>query len=168
MAEPDVQLTLIAEAGPLKVSRETFCAFELAGEPRAWSRPGARIAHDSAGKDYILFYVSTDERLYRESLAWCAKAAMRGRPPTEQPVAVLMHAFTPIPKSWRERERLDALSGARLPTSKPDADNFLKLIDAFKGLIWVDDMQVVDARVIKRYSATPALRVEVREFQRPN
>lgn len=164
MSEPDVQLHLISEAGPLRVARETFCALELEGEPRAWSRPGARIQRGDDGQSYILFYVSTEERLYREQLAWCAKAAMRGRAPTGRPVAVLMHAFMPVPRSWREREQADARSGARLPVGKPDADNFLKLIDAFKGLIWLDDTQVVDGRVIKRYSATPALRVEVREF----
>ncbi len=164
MTEPDVQLALIAEASPLKVSRETFCVFELAGEPRAWERAGARIATDRAGHKYIAFYVGFEERQYRDSLAWSAKAALRGKPPTTQPVALLMHAFLPIAKSWTAREKMDARSGAAVPTGKPDADNFLKLMDALTGVVFVDDAQVVDARCIKRFSDTPALRVEVREF----
>ena len=164
MSEPDVQLALIAEAGPLKVSRETFCVFELPGEPRAWERAGARIARDRDGNQFILFYTPTEENIYRQSIAWMAKAAMHGRAPTAKPCALLMHAFLPIRQSWTAREKMDARSGAAAPTGKPDADNFLKLMDALTGLVFVDDAQVVDARCIKRYSDAPALRVEVREF----
>jgi Holliday junction resolvase RusA-like endonuclease len=166
--EPDVQLALIAEAGPLRVSRETFCVFELAGEPRAWERAGARIARDKRGQQYIHFYVGFEEMQIRNALAWSAKAALRGKLPTELPVALLVHAFTPIAKSWTAREKIDARNGAALPTSTPDADNIGKLVgDALNKIVWVDDAQVVDLRVIKRYSDAPALRVEVREFWPP-
>lgn len=165
MSEPDVQLALITEAAPLAVSRETFCVFELADEPRGWERAGARIARDHAGHQFISFYVSTDERLYRQALAWQAKAALRGKGPTALPVAVLIHAFTPIPRSWRSREQIDARNGARLPASTPDADNIGKVVgDALIGVVWNDDAQIVDLRVIKRYSDAAAVRVEVREF----
>jgi Holliday junction resolvase RusA-like endonuclease len=164
VTEPDVQLALIAEAGPLKVSREVFCVFELAGEPRAWQRAGARIARDAAGQQFIAFFTPTEENIYRQQIAWMAKAAMRGRAPTIRPCALLMHAFMPIMKSWTTREKIDARNGAAVPVGKPDADNFLKLMDALTGLVFVDDAQVVDARCIKRFSETPALRVEVKEF----
>jgi len=60
------------------------------------------------------------------------------------------------------------LEGRVLPTSKPDGDNNLKLVqDALNEIVWRDDAQVVDARVIKRYAAEPALRIQVREFGPP-
>jgi Holliday junction resolvase RusA-like endonuclease len=31
-------------------------------------------------------------------------------------------------------------------------------------VVWRDDAQIVDGRVIKRYSTKPSLRIEVREF----
>jgi Holliday junction resolvase RusA-like endonuclease len=165
MVECDVQLPLIAEAAPLHVSRETFVAFELPGPPRAWERAGARIARNKDGQQYIVFYVGTEEQLYRNALALTAKAALRGRSATQLPVAVLIHAFMPIPASWTARERMDARAGAEVPAATPDADNIGKLVgDALKEIIWMDDAQIVDLRVIKRYSETPALRVEVREF----
>jgi len=169
MSESDVQLALIAEAGPLKVSRETpFCVFEFAGEPRAWERAGARIARTREGQQYIQFYVGFEETQTRNAIAWCAKAALRGKPPTDKPVAVLVHAFMSIPKSWSDREQIDARNGARLPTGTPDADNIAKLIgDALIGIVWKDDAQIADLRVIKRYSDSPAVRVEVREFVSP-
>jgi len=36
--------------------------------------------------------------------------------------------------------------------------------DALNEIVWKDDGQIADLRVIKRYSDMPALRVEVREF----
>jgi Holliday junction resolvase RusA-like endonuclease len=165
LTEPDVQLALIAEAAPLKVSRETFCVFELAGEPRAWERARARIARNREGQQYIHFYVGFEEMQMRNALGYCAKAALRGKPMTERPVAVLIHAFMPIAASWSAREKIDARNGAKLHTGTPDADNLGKMVgDALNEIVWKDDGQIADLRVIKRYSDMPALRVEVREF----
>lgn len=166
MSEPDVQLALLADAGPLVLADAPFVTFELLGEPRAWSRPGA-VIRTTKGHAYIHWYVREEEAQYREALQWCAKAALRGREPTLKPVALLIHAFMPIPISWTVRERMDARAGAILPSGKPDWDNFGKIMDALKGIVWGDDAAVVDGRVIKRYSDKPALRVEVREYVAP-
>ena len=50
----------------------------------------------------------------------------------------------------------------RSPTARPDADNYLKAIDAFNGIVWRDDAQVIDARVVKVRSVSPALQVRNR------
>jgi Holliday junction resolvase len=164
MSETDVQLALIDEAAPLKVSREPFVCFEVDLEPRGWERAGAMVRFGH-GRPYIHWYVTSDERDYREVIAWAAKAAMRGKVPTVRPVALLVHAFMPITSSWKTREKMDARSGAMLPAVKPDWDNIGKSIsDALKGIVWIDDALVVDGRVLKRYSERPAVRVEVREF----
>ena len=48
------------------------------------------------------------------------------------------------------------------PTAKPDGDNVLKLVsDALNGVMWVDDCQVVDARVMKRRASSPSITIEV-------
>lgn len=45
-------------------------------------------------------------------------------------------------------------------TKKPDADNILKIVcDALQGFAFVDDKQVVDASVIKEYSATACVHI---------
>lgn len=93
---------------------------------------------------------------------------MRGRPPTTRPVALLVHAFREIPASWSRHDRDMAMAGGILPASRPDEDNNLKVVqDGLNGIVWHDDAQVCDGRCIKRYSARPALRVEVREFVDP-
>lgn len=169
LTEPDVQLPLIAEAAPLVVATEPFVVFELEGEPRAWERAGATIRKGQHGP-YIHWYVSSDETHYREAIAWAAKAAMvrYRRKPTKQPLALIVHAFLPIPESWHWKSKQAARAGVLLPTGKPDFDNLCKVAaDAIKGIVWVDDAAVCDGRVIKRYSDRPALRVEVREMVSP-
>jgi Holliday junction resolvase RusA-like endonuclease len=165
VTEPDVQLALIEEAGPLKVSRETFVVFELPGEPRAWERARARIARNREGQQFIQFYNGFEEMQMRNAMAWSAKAALRGKPPTDKPVALMVHAFMPIAASWTARQKIDARNGAKLHTGTPDADNLGKIVgDALNGIAWIDDAQIVDLRVLKKYSDAPAVRVEVREF----
>lgn len=166
MTEPDVQLPLIAEVGPLKVAEQAFVTFELEGEPRAWERPGATIRF-GGGRPFIHWFVRSEEAAYRESLAWAAKAAMRGKEPTSEPVAVIVHAFMGIPTSWPWKKKQAARSGAILPTGKPDWDNLGKILDALTGIVWTDDAGVVDGRVLKRFSQRPGLRIEVCEFLPP-
>lgn len=163
MTEPDIQLPLLAEAGRLIVSPDIFCTFEVPGQPRAWERPGAVVRVGPHGA-YIHWYVPANEAEYREQIAWAARAAMRSKSPTAGPVAIIIHAFMPIPSSWSMRKQLDAANGALLPGTRPDWDNFGKLVDALKGIVWTDDAVVVDGRVIKRYSQKPALRFEIREY----
>jgi len=166
-AEPDVQLPLIADVAPLVVAAEPFVVFEVQGEPRAWERAGATIRW-SHGRPFIHWYVRSEEQHYRDAIAWIAKGAMRGRAPTSKPVALLIHAFVPIPESWNWKKKQAARSGALLPTGKPDFDNFGKVAaDSLKNIVWNDDAAVCDGRVIKRYSDKPALRVEVREMVAP-
>jgi Holliday junction resolvase RusA-like endonuclease len=167
--ESDVQLPLIKEAAPLIVATEPFVVFELPGEPQAWERAGATIRWGH-GRPFVHFYTPAAMKAYQEQIAWAAKVAMSRyrRKPTSQPVALIVHAFLPIPTSWTWRSKLAARSGCILPTGKPDFDNLGKnAADAIRGIVFTDDATVVDGRVIKRYSDTPALRVEVREFLPP-
>jgi Holliday junction resolvase RusA-like endonuclease len=140
-----------------------FVCFELRGEPQHKARHRSRIGYKD-GKPFVMQYPDPRTAAYEKILAQAAALFMRGRLPTENPVALLMHVFKPIPASWPKRDREAALAGAILPTSRPDDDNFLKIRDAFDGIIWREDSQCCDSRVIKRYSSDPALRIEVREF----
>ena len=168
MSAHNIQLPLIPEAAPLVVAAQPFVVFELAIEPRGWERPGAMIRKGRDGT-YIHWYVRAEEATYREAIQWAAKAEMRGRELTCEPVALLVHAFIAIPASWHWKKKQAARSGAILPTGKPDFDNIGKVVaDALKTIVWIDDATVVDGRVIKRYADEPGLRVEVREMLTPN
>jgi Holliday junction resolvase RusA-like endonuclease len=149
--------------GPVLVAGPVFLEFELRGEPRHKARHRSRIGYKD-GKPFVMQYPDPDTAKYEAVLAQAASLFMRGKKPTERPVALLMHVFKSIPKSWSAKDRQAALIGAILPTSRPDDDNYLKIRDAMDGIVWREDSQCCDSRVIKRYSDSPGLRIEVREF----
>ena len=140
-------------------------SFELHGEPVGWQRTGVRIVTPKTGKQFATIYTPSATRKYQDALAMAAKVAMRARPALEGPLELTVTAFMLVPPSWTQKKRDAALAGVVRPTGKPDADNFLKQIDALKGVVWKDDAQVVDARIIKRYDERPRLRVEVKTLE---
>lgn len=163
------------------VAGPVFICFELKGLPghkarhrsrlvipkEAWtvSARGDRFISELGMKRlFIQQYPDPETEKYERVLAEAAGLFMRGRPPTDAPLAMVVHSFRPIPVSWTKRDKEAALTGAVRPTSRPDWDNYGKITDAFNGIVWADDSQVIDGRVLKFYSDRPALRVEVREM----
>lgn len=143
-----------------------FVCFEVPGKPAHKGRHRSRIVFPKGSKKaFIHNYPDPETEAHEKVLAEIAALFMRGRAPTQNPVALLVHAFREVPASWSRRDQEAALAGAIRPTSRPDGDNSLKIVqDALNKIVWCDDSQIVDARVIKRYDSQPCLRVEVREF----
>jgi Holliday junction resolvase RusA-like endonuclease len=84
--------------------------------------------------------------------------------PLECPLEVSIVAHVGIPKSKPKKFRGDALRGAVKPTKKPDVDNMAKIVlDGCNGILYKDDCQVVDLRIVKIYSDNPRVEVEIKE-----
>jgi len=99
---------------------------------------------------------------YEGLVAHAAQAAMAGRPMFDAAVACTVTLHCPIPASWSGKKQAAALAGAIMPTTKPDADNVVKAVfDGLNGVLWRDDVLVVDLRVAKRYAALPCVKVAV-------
>lgn len=83
--------------------------------------------------------------------------------PLEVAVEVLIKLFFQIPKSYTEKERSHLEQSGYVHTKKPDADNCAYLItNAMKGLWIVDDSQIVNLHIYKRYTVgSPETVVEV-------
>lgn len=139
----------------------------LRGEPVGKGRPRARLVTPRSGRQFITMYTPAETRNYETALALAAKVAMRGRPPLQGPLSVVITASFSVPASWSQRQRTAAYAGTVLPTKKPDFDNIGKIVDALNTIVWGDDSQVVDARVVKVYAADPSLRIEVWPFALP-
>lgn len=141
-----------------------FLAFEVGGEPQHKARHRSRIGYKD-GKPFVMQYPEPETAAYEKVIGQVASLFMRGKKPTAQPVALLVHVFKSVPKSWNRRDREAALAGAILPDGRADWDNFGKVCsDALNEIVYLDDSQVVDGRVIKRYDRKPGMRIEVREF----
>jgi Holliday junction resolvase RusA-like endonuclease len=131
---------------------------ELAGTPLGKGRPRFMRATGHA-------YTPAKTRNFESNLLLAAQDVMAGRPPIEGPLYVRVVAHFPVPQSWSKKKRASALLGELWPTTRPDWENVAKMLDAFNGVVWVDDAQVAEGLIIKRYSDRPRLRVEVSELR---
>lgn len=101
-------------------------------------------------------------RKYEGMIAVLAAQAMAGRAPIAEPVAVRLEVWMPVPASWSHRRAAQAIAGSILPTVKPDCSNVLKAVeDGCNGVVFVDDKQIADVVVSKRYGEMPGVRVFV-------
>ena len=134
--------------------------FEVPGAPRGKGRPRAAVI---AGRAHV--YTDSKTRSEEAVIRQFAEAALDGRPPYEGAICLTMTAYRAIPTSFSRRKRADAETGYIAPTTKPDADNYLKICDALNGITWRDDSQVVTAIVHKRYSERPRLHFHIHGLQ---
>lgn len=80
--------------------------------------------------------------------------------PRDRPVAMSITVIVPIPASAPKRKRELMIAGNIRPTSRPDWDNYGKIVsDALNGLFFTDDSQVVDGSVHKYYGESPGLNI---------
>lgn len=81
------------------------------------------------------------------------------------PLSMDIIAYFGIPKSDSKAKKKKKSNGEILPTIKADADNICKIImDALNGVAYMDDKQITDIHVLKRYSDnTPRVDVMISE-----
>ena len=138
-------------------------AFTIPGAPQGKGRP--RVGKVGA---HARLFTPAKTVSYEGLVAHAAMAAMRGGPLLDAPAGVNVFIDAPVPASWSAKKQRMALAGEVLPTTKPDADNVVKAIfDGCNGVLWRDDVLVVDLRVRKRYAQTPCVRVEVWRVDAP-
>jgi Holliday junction resolvase RusA-like endonuclease len=107
---------------------------------------------------------------YEGMVALAAHQAMAGAPLIEGPCIARLRIECQIPASWSGKKQRAAAAGDLMPTTKPDVDNVIKAIfDACNGVVWKDDVQVVDLVLSKRYSLAPRVFVciEAMEVEQP-
>lgn len=90
-------------------------------------------------------------------------AAKTHRTPLLGPLEVDLVFYRRVQKSLSKTERERRLNNESKPTMKPDVDNYVKsALDAFNGVLWHDDAQVVKLIAEKHYSDRNYLRITVK------
>lgn len=135
------------------------------GEPKGRKVHSRAVISKKTGKAFSMTYTPTDTRNEAAVIRDYAVQAMKGTPPLTGPVDMRMVIYKGIPKSMSKKDRAMALAipALKLPITKPDYDNVGKFLDQLKGIVWLDDAQISDAVIRKRYSERPRLVIEVRK-----
>ena len=131
--------------------------FLVPGEPVGKGRP--RIGKVGS---HARMFTPAKTASYEGLIALAGTTAMDGRTLLECPVMVEMRIVLAIPQSMSKKRKAQAIAGELFPTKKPDMDNVIKAIyDGLNGVVWKDDVQVVDAFVRKRYGEVPGVHVRI-------
>lgn len=131
--------------------------FTVPGEPQGKGRP--RIGKVGT---HARMFTPAKTVAFEGLVAHAAQQVMAGSALLEGPCRVELDILCSVPASWSKKKHSQALDGILRPTKKPDADNVLKAVcDGINGVVWKDDVQVVDVTLRKMYAATPCLRVKV-------
>ena len=130
---------------------------EMAGPPRGKGAGRAAVTQD--GHAHV--YTDAKTRSYESQLRFAAQQQMGENRPTAQPIAVHIDVRLGVPASWSKKKRALALAGSVAASVRPDCNNFSKALDALNGIVWVDDKQIVDERIQKRYAEKPGLTIRV-------
>ncbi len=134
--------------------------FTVLGEPRGKGRP--RFARQG---NFVRTYTPEATASYENLIATeyrrqCHDAFF----PKGTPVDVRIMAYYGIPASDSKKKRAEKLSHRARPTKKVDVDNLVKCyMDAANGVIFQDDVQVVDLQVRKFYSERPRVVVTIQD-----
>lgn len=139
-----------AEIEPVTIS--------LLGEPQGKGRARAFLR----GK-HIGHYTPEKTRSYESMIRGAATEALGSRVAFDRPVEFILRAIFPVPMSWSQKKRTQALLGLIKPGKKPDLDNIAKAWnDALNGVVYRDDSLIVRMTLDKRYGAQALVVATVR------
>ena len=135
------------------------CDFVVEGKPVGKGRPRFKRMGN-----FVQTYTPTATADYEKLVRLRFQNA--GGAITDKPVRAEITAFFAPPKSTRKREKSDMLANRILPMKKPDVDNIAKIIlDALNKIAYIDDSQVIELIVKKRYSAESKVTVHIEEIE---
>src|SRR5262249_231742 len=101
-------------------------------------------------------------RKYEAHGRLAAQQTMDGRPPITAPVRAEITIDLPVPTSWSMKRHDAALRGDIRPTTKPDADNFVKAgLDAINAIVTAAHSLVAQLAAIKRSPRVPQLTIMI-------
>ena len=141
----------------MNLSKHTI-NFTVFGEPVAKAR--ARVFRNKySGK--IMAY--TPEKTHNAENDFKSQSLPhKPKEPIMTPIWLNINVFRGIPASFSPIKKGVAQSGQLLPTTRPDIDNYAKLVmDSMNGLFWKDDRQIVSLTINKYYSDNPRIEVGV-------
>ena len=136
-----------------------MCDFEIEGKPVGKGRPRFKRMGN-----FVQTYTPEATKEYEKLVGM--RFQNSGGVITDKPVKIEIVAFFTPSKSTRKKDRIEMLANRILPMKKPDADNIAKIVlDALNKIAYVDDSQVIELVVKKRYAAEAKVSVHIEEIE---
>lgn len=144
----------MAVANPQPIVR-----FTVDGPPVPWERPGAYPDVNGEGKPTVRFYARSAKKsplpAYKEAIQKLANAHRMRLKDWPAAGAYEVDLLFVCPRDWAPKGTLPPRGPRAWMADKPDADNFTKgVLDALNKILWKDDRQACDLRVVKVYAAS--------------
>ncbi len=130
--------------------------------PRAQKRARSRIAGKGGKLHWVQVYTDAKQRNEQENFkAMLYRQLPEGFQLLQGPITLWVRVLMPIPQCSQKKYR-EYLAGSIYHTKKPDLDNLVKQVkDCCKGVVWLDDKQVVDLIASKRYGENPSWQIRL-------
>lgn len=145
--------------------------FSVPGQPVAKGRArSAAVMRNGKpllvnGRPVVKHHTPEKTVVFENLVKMAATQAMAGLPPIQGPVELWLDINLQIPVSWSKKRQRDAAAGLVAATKKPDSSNVQKAVeDGMNGVVYVDDSQIVEIRISKRYSTSPCVQVSVEQL----
>lgn len=133
----------------------------VGGHPVAKGRNQTRIGKDGR----IITQLPTKTRRWEQDAKEIARRAMDKCGLYEGCLSITVHVGLAVPSSWPAWKQEAALDGKVAPAGRPDLDNIVKAAkDAFNGVVWRDDSQIVRLMARKFYVDKPSVTVNVEPY----
>jgi Holliday junction resolvase RusA-like endonuclease len=136
-------------------------SFTIPGPPVPKARARTHLVKPTGREPFVSTYTPKKSEKF-ENLVTHAYWKKREGAPSEEPIAIVVEAFLPIPKSWPKYKQAQAASDRMPVIKRPDLDNLVKsVLDGLNAVAFKDDSQVFYMRCTKHYSHTPRTEVSV-------
>lgn len=111
-------------------------------------------------------YTPKKTKTFEEAVRVYAMQAMGQQEPLETALEAFLLFRVGVPKSYSKKRTEACLSGSERPTTRNgDLDNLAKgVLDAFNGIIYADDSQIVEMHLTKVYASEPGIDVLIKEI----
>ncbi len=145
-------------------TRDDGMRFTVLGQPKPAGSKRAFV-NPKTGKAIVVDSSGAKGKDWRTLVRDAGAEAMDGRTPLSLPLQVTMVFFQPRPKSHYGTGKNAAIlkpGAPPRPTTRPDALKLARAVeDALTGIIWRDDSEIVDERLVKLYGSPARVVCEV-------
>lgn len=133
-------------------------------EIKVWGKPVAKGRPRFARRGKFVTTYTPKKTVDFETLVKLAAQPLAPKELWKGMISAHVTIYLPIPKGFSKKKREQIENWQLRPTTRPDLDNYVKVLDALNGIIYEDDKQIVSLMATKYYADKPCLVINLRQL----